>query len=108
MAKHRLRRPPLRTRLARKLTRRAAPLAAVFAVVLIAITGCGIQKMQEPFSDAGRGAEHAGPADTITMPDGFSNLATKCGPGGMRYTVAFHSDSPYAAIAVTPDPSCPK
>lgn len=107
MAKHRLRRPPLRQRIARRLTRRAAPVAAGLAFVLVAASGCA--KMSEPFNDAPRsGAEHSGPADIITMPDGFSNLATKCGPGGMRYTVAFHLDSPYAAIAVTPDTSCPK
>lgn len=86
----------------------AAWLRISGAVIItgVVLTACGVQKAQEPFEDAGRGRTFSENADTVTMPDGFSNLATKCGPGGMRYTVAFHGDSPYGSIAVTPDPSC--
>lgn len=57
MAKHRLRRPPLRQRLARRLTRRTAPVAAGLAFVLVAATGCA----QPVATDHGprAGAQHA-------------------------------------------------
>lgn len=87
-------------------------LAGVGLAVVVGATatGCGLfsGKTFKPFNDAARGAEHTEPAEIVVMPDGFSNLATKCGPGGMRYTVAFHYDANYAAIAVTADPACPK
>lgn len=75
---------------------------------LTLMAGCGTGKVSEPFNDAQRAREFNQPADIITMPDGFSNLATKCGPGGMRYTVVFHQDGPYGSVSVTADPSCPK
>lgn len=57
MAKHRLRRPPLRQRIARRLTRRTAPLVAGLAFVLLAATGCA-QPGPQP-SEPRAGAEHA-------------------------------------------------
>jgi hypothetical protein len=102
--KHRLIQPPAHSRIARRIS-----LLAVGLVAMFTLTGCfGAAKITEPFNDAQRAKEFSGPADVITMPDGFSNLATKCGPGGNRYTVAFHSDSPYAAVSVVADPTCPK
>lgn len=94
-------------------TRRRHPVVVglgLLALIGLIASGCGLVsgKTFEPFNDAARGREHTEAADIVTMPDGFSNVATKCGPGGMRYTVAFHGDSGYAAIAVTPDPSCAK
>lgn len=79
-------------------------LAAVAAVLVLA--GCGA-KANEPFKDAPRsGTSNTTPADTITMPDGFSNLATKCDHGNRIY-VAFHGDGTGAAITVVPaDPTC--
>lgn len=70
------------------------------AFTATALTGCA--KMQEPFKDAERGATNDDPADTITMPDGFSNLATKCDHGNRIY-VAFHGDGAYAGLAVVPN-----
>jgi hypothetical protein len=68
------------------------------------LSGCG--KAAEPFNDAPVSGENTGAAEKINMPDGFSNVATKCDHGNRIY-VAFHGDSAYAAIAVVPnDPSC--
>jgi hypothetical protein len=42
------------------------------------------------------------------MPDGFSNVATKCDHGNRLY-VAFHGDNVYAALTVVAnDPTCGK
>lgn len=80
-------------------------LAALSATVVLALTGC-TGKATEPFKDAPRGTTNSGAADTVTMPDGFSNVATKCDHGNRLY-VAFHGDSPYASIVVVPnDPTC--
>lgn len=91
-------------------TTRLACLGAILAAVALSTGGCWTtDKLVEPFQDAPRsGKDSNSPADVVTMPDGFSNLATKCGPGGLRYTVAYHGDLPYGSIAVTPDPTCPK
>lgn len=82
------------------------PIASAAAVLVLAagLTGCG--KMTEPYKDAERGATNDGPADTVSFPDGFSNMATKCDHGNRLYS-AFHGDNPYGAIAVVPgDPTC--
>lgn len=81
-------------------------LAAAVVLTLL-VSGCGA-KGKEPFKDAPRsGTSNTGPADTITMPDGFSNLATKCDHGNRIY-VAFHGDQRQGvAITVVPaDPTC--
>lgn len=82
-----------------------AGLAAAVGI-LFSLGACN--KVTEPFKDADRGKTNNAPADTGTMPDGFSNWSTKCDHGNRIY-VAFHGDSPYAAIAVVPkDPTCPQ
>lgn len=96
----------------RTVTLSVTPAKVTVAVILaglLVLTGCGIQKMVEPFQDAPRSSKtDTGAADVVTMPDGFSNLATKC-VDGTRYTVAYHGDAAYAALAVTPaDPTCKK
>jgi len=82
------------------------------AVVGIAIAGifslsaCGIGKAVEPFKDAPVGVQNNGSADGVSMPDGFSNVSTKCDHGNRIY-VAYHGDNTYAAIAVVAgDPTC--
>ena len=80
----------------------AAALCAVAAVA--ALSGC--EKYTERYKDAERVATNTDPAETGTMPDGFSNYATKCDNGNRVY-VLFHQDAPYGGIAVVPqDPSC--
>lgn len=83
-------------------------LGVALVTSLAMLSGCDwSDKVSEPFNDAPRtGKEFSNSADIVTMPDGFSNMSTKCGPGGMRYTVAYHGDSLYAAISVVPDPTC--
>lgn len=79
-------------------------LAAALAISALALTGCG--KATEPFKDAERGGTNNSPADTITFPDGFSNVATKCDNGNRVY-VLFKGDLAYGSIAVVPgDESC--
>lgn len=77
---------------------------ALVAVLALSFSGCA--KMTEPFKDAPRGETNNGPADLVTFPDGFSNVATKCDHGNRVYT-AYHNDSAYAAITVVPNaPDC--
>lgn len=85
---------------------RAVVAAAIAAVTLAVLSGCGA-KGSEPFKDAPRsGKDNGAPADLIRFPDGFSNAATKCDHGNRLY-IAYHGDSAYAAIAVVQDdPSC--
>lgn len=79
----------------------------VISISIIALLGACTGKATEPFKDApGSGVVNNSPADKITMPDGFSNVTTKCDHGNRIY-VAFHGDLGYAAIAVVPqDPTC--
>lgn len=78
--------------------------ASVAVLTIAALTGCA--KANEPFNDAKRGTENNTPADVVTMPDGFSNAATKCDHGNRIY-ILFHGDSTYGSVAVVPaDPTC--
>lgn len=73
-------------------------------LIIGALISC--DKIAEPYKDAERGASNTGAADTVTFPDGFSNVATKCDHGNRIY-VAFKGDSNRAAIAVVAnDPTC--
>lgn len=80
---------------------------AVIVATALALTLNGCGKAAEPFNDAPvSGSQNSTPADKISMPDGYSNVATKCDHGNRIY-VAFHNDSAYAAIAiVAADPTC--
>lgn len=83
-------------------------LAGVVSVgALFTLASCGIGgKVSEPFRDAPRGATNSAPADVIEMPDGFSNLATKCDHGNRIYVV-FKGDDLYGSVTVVgQDPSC--
>lgn len=81
-------------------------LAVTGIIFATLVTGCGLNKISQPFNDAPRSDnEDHSAAQVITMPDGFSNLATKC-VNGVRYTVAFHNDGAYGAISTVVDPKC--
>ena len=86
------------------MRKKIALSVACTAMALVGLTGC---KASEPFNDApGSGVTNNQPADDIYMPDGFSNVSTKCDHGNRIY-VAYHGDSAYAAIAVVAgDPTC--
>lgn len=82
-----------------------AATVALAGVGLLALSACGLggDKANEPFKDAGRAGSDGSPAVVIYMPDGFSNLATKC-VHGVRYTVAYHGDSAYGAVTTLGGP----
>jgi hypothetical protein len=78
-------------------------LAGVIGLVLVFAASCGIDKATEPWKDGPRsGIVNDSESDIIEMPDGFSNLATKCDHGNRIY-VAYKGDANRAAIAVVPD-----
>ena len=88
---------------------RPAHLALGAALVFVFTGALSCESIQEPFNDAPRSsATFDGPADIITMPDGFSNWATKCVQGS-RIFAAYHGEAPYASgFAIPNDPTCPK
>ncbi|MFC0108290.1 hypothetical protein [Kibdelosporangium aridum] len=82
--------------------------AAVVGALLLTTTACDWgDKVTEPFRDASRsGVTNSDPADVIEMPNGFTNMATKCDHGNRLY-IGYHGDAPYGAVAVVPaDPTC--
>ena len=85
--------------------RRGAICGILVAAALCGVlTGC--MKATEPYRDAPRGTTNSGPADVLTFPDGFSNIAAKC-DGTTRVYVAFHGDANRSAIAAVPNaPQC--
>jgi hypothetical protein len=87
------------------ITRRTLIGTAAATLAVSVLAGCVGNKPNQPFKDAPRNGADNSPALVIEMPDGFSNLATKC-VGGVRYTVAYHGDSKYGAVATVVDPSC--
>lgn len=90
------------------ITKSRARVAALVAGAALFGGACntGIGKITERFKDAPRGETNNGPADIITMPDGFSNVSSKC-DGPNRVYVVFKSNSAYGAVAVAPnDPRC--
>lgn len=87
------------------MIKKSAAALAALAVAALLLTGCS--KFEEPYKDAPRsGNDNGKAADLVRMPDGFSNLGTKCDHGNRIY-VAYHGDSAYAGIAVVAaDPTC--
>lgn len=84
-----------------------ALVAALMAAALLTATGCA--KMTEPWNDAKISGKDDSPAEVYSMPDGFSNFATKCDRHGNRVYVLYHGDNPYGGVTVVPaDPSCKK
>lgn len=79
--------------------------AVVAALMLLGLSAC-TGKATEQYKDAARGTTNSAPADIITMPDGWSNVAAKC-DGTSRVYVIFHGDENYGSLAVVPnDPRC--
>jgi hypothetical protein len=85
--------------------------AAAIGTVLFVTLGASScdNKYTEPYKDAPRtGVTNDQPADIFTMPDGFSNGATKCDHGNRVYVV-YHGDVAYGSIfVVAQDPTCPR
>jgi hypothetical protein len=88
------------------MTKKKVVLLVFAAALFGGACNTGLNKITERFRDAPRGQINNGPADIVTMPDGFSNVSSKC-DGPNRVYVVFHSNSPYGAIAVAAnDPRC--
>ncbi len=70
----------------------------------LALSACntGLSKVTERFKDVPRGATNREKADIILMPDGFSNVASKC-DGPNRVYVVFKSNAAYGALSVAPN-----
>ena len=82
-----------------------AGVLALAVVAIMAIGGCA--KLTESYNDAPVAKKNDAPAEVYSMPDGFSNVATKCDEHGNRIYVAFKGDDNRAAVAVVAqDPSC--
>jgi hypothetical protein len=75
--------------------------AGVIAIVSLFVLGACSNKASQQFKDAPRSGDNSSAAQTGTMPDGFSNFATKCDHGNRVY-VLFHNDAAYGSIAVVP------
>jgi hypothetical protein len=85
--------------------RRIFLAGAALVLGLGTLTACGGDKANEPYKDAPRDGANNDPAMIIEMPDGFSNLATKC-VSGVRYTVAYKGDDNRASVTTVLDPGC--
>lgn len=89
-------------------THRRLALSGLAVAIVLPLTAASCDKVNEPYRDAPRGAMNDQPADTMTFPDGFSNVASKC-DGTNRIYVVFHGDAAYGAVAVVPnDARCSK
>jgi hypothetical protein len=89
--------------------RRIIAAVAIPVGLLVTLSACdlGGDKVSEPYRDAPRNAStNSRPATVVEMPDGFSNLATKCLSPGIRVTVVYKGDYTYGAVSTVPDPKC--
>jgi hypothetical protein len=83
--------------------RRRTTFGAGLITLVLVLSAGGCDKYTEPYKDAPRsGADNGAPADIVRMPDGFSNIATKCDHGNRVY-VAYHGNNTYASIFVVKD-----
>jgi hypothetical protein len=89
----------------KKLATAVTIAAALAALVFTSAASCS-----EKRQDAGVSGRNTGPADVINMPDGYSNVASKCeGPNRVYviYHGSFDDPKPYGSIAVVAnDPRC--
>jgi len=79
-------------------------LIAGALVIMLAVSACG--KFTEPFRDAPVQGQDQNSSLEVTQPDGFSNAAVKCFSKGMAIATAYHGDSAYGAVSISPDPNC--
>jgi hypothetical protein len=85
--------------------RRSLITVAAMLFAFLALASCS-DKQTERFNDAPRGDNDDSAAETMSFPDGFSNVAHKCDGPNMVYVI-FHNDSAYGSVAVAPnDPRC--
>ena len=77
-------------------------VAAIIVVALL--TSCGAGTNPEVYSDAEVGDRDTTSAKIIEMPDGFSNVATKCVDGNQIYVIFRNKASTgnFGSVAVVP------
>ena len=86
----------------------------VSGLLLAGLAGCDANtKRVEQYKDAGVSSRNDAPAEVGTMPDGFSNWASKCDGPNRVYTVFHYNNDKESggdvagSIAVVPnDPRC--
>lgn len=81
-------------------------LAILALIGLFSLSACS--KAAEQFKDASVSGRDDSAAEVYNMPDGFSNVASKCDKHGHRIFVVFHGDNHYGSVAVIDDETCPK
>lgn len=82
------------------MTRRA--LAAGMIIAALA-TGCSSYNDKRGIGDAPVGPTQGGPAEIVTFPDKFANVANKCDGHGHRV----YSTTRPAPVVVITDTTCP-
>lgn len=77
-------------------------VVVVFGIVVFLMAGCGTST--EVFSDTEIGDRDSTPAKIIEMPDGFSNVATKCVDGNQVYVIfrPKNGQGNFGSLAVVP------
>lgn len=79
----------------------------MIGILVAGLAACGANaKYSEQYKDAPVGERNSQPADLLTFPDGYSNVAAKC-DGTTRVYVIFHQDGAYGSVAaVANSPEC--
>src|SRR5664279_3537333 len=81
--------------------------AAIPLAILLSASSC--QSANDAPVVNGNESGDQTPAEIIAMPDGFSNVATKCDKYGNRVYTGYHKGVDSLSIFVVPqDPSCKK
>lgn len=89
---------------------RVARVIAGCALAGVVLAACGQQMNDAPVVQGNETGDNT-PAEIIAMPNGFSNLATKCDKYGNRVYTIYHAtgNGAYGSVFVVPaDRSCQK
>lgn len=81
-------------------------VAAIGAAIFGATVFTGCADIGEEYNDAPVEKKYDHPAEIYSMPDGFSNFASKCDVHGNRVYTARNNDKKAAITVVANDPSC--
>jgi len=91
----------------RRAIRYGITAAAIPLAILLSASSC--QSANDAPVVNGNESGDQTPAEIIAMPDGFSNVATKCDKYGNRVYTGYHKGVDSLSIFVVPqDPSCKK
>lgn len=88
---------------------RKALLVPVAATGIILLSASSCQTRNDAPTVGGDEIGDRSPAQIIAMPDGFSNVASKCDPYRNRIYTMYHGGDASGSIFVVPqDPTCAK